>query len=252
MDTATKDTPAHKKNKYIRIAKAYGLISTTLVVLVLAYLVLIAYPQPLFGYSANYKHNFHIYSRDPLPPELETVLDKAEAKLVSSPLYADTFERRLFFARSHGMYAFLTNKAYRSFGSSIPFLDNVMLTQSDIAADRMFVDRPENNSRSLSGVIAHEVTHLLIRQRYGTVQASLMPTWKNEGYCEYIAGESTIPLDEGKRLWREKPADDMAYRYVKYHLMVKHLLEDEHMTPDDLFSKQLNEEDVANRTFAAL
>jgi hypothetical protein len=148
------------------------------------------------------------------------------------------------------MYTFLANKAYRSFASSVPFINNVLLTKSDVAADRMFIDRPENNSRSLSGVIAHEIVHLFIRQRYGTVQASLMPTWKNEGYCEYIAGDSTISVEEGLRRWQGNTSDDARYRYIKYHLMMKYLLEQEHQTVDQIMTQDLNESVVSAKAFA--
>jgi len=80
----------------------------------------------------------------------------------------------------------------------------------------------------------------------------LMPTWKNEGYCEYIAGESTIPLEEGMRRWRENPADDKTYRFTKYHAMVKYLLEQEGLSVDELFTRDLDETEIAARTFSAL
>lgn len=80
----------------------------------------------------------------------------------------------------------------------------------------------------------------------------LIPTWKSEGYCEYVAGESTVPLEEGVRLWRESPSDDTGYRYTKYHLMVKYLLENEMVTGDELFTRDLNENEIAAKTFANL
>jgi hypothetical protein len=101
-------------------------------------------------------------------------------------------------------------------------------------------------------VIAHETVHLFIRKRYGTFAATLMPTWKVEGYCEYVAGDSTITLDEGIRRWRENPNDDTRYRYIKYHLMVKHLLENEKLGVDEMFNTSMDERDVAGRTFATL
>jgi len=99
-------------------------------------------------------------------------------------------------------------------------------------------------------VIAHEITHLFIQKRFGTTNAVLTPTWKNEGYCEYVAGDSTITLEEGIRRWRENPSDDTGYRYIKYHLMVKHLIENEGMSVDDLFTQSLDESAIAGRTFA--
>ncbi|MBV9243102.1 MAG: hypothetical protein JO314_13975 [Acidobacteria bacterium] len=242
----------HLTKRLLKIAKTYGLLSSTVAFAALAYLVLLTYPQPLFGYSAKYEHNFHVYSREPIPAEIQQVLERAETKLQASPLYTDNFERRLFLTGGWGIYAFLTNKAYRSFGSSVPLLDNIMLTKSDIANDRMFVNRTDHDSRSLSGVIAHEVTHLLLRHRLGTLKAMMLPTWKNEGYCEYVAGESTISLEEGIKRLREDPRDDATYRYVKYHLMIKYLIEHEHMSVEQIMTSDLNEAETAAKTLAAL
>ena len=216
----------------------------------IAYLLLLNFPQPLFAYSTEY-NSFKVYSRQPITPELTAVLDSAETRLKTSPLYDDSFRRKIYLTDSFGMYAVLSHKAYKSFANSVPFIDNVMINKSDVAADRVFVNRELNNSRSLSGVIAHETAHLLIRRRYGTVSASLMPTWKNEGYCEYIAGDTTIPLEEGIRRWRENPADDTTYRYIKYQLMVKYLLERENVSVDDLFTRSFDEKEVVEKTFHA-
>jgi hypothetical protein len=167
-------------------------------------------------------------------------------------MYDASATRNIYLVDSHATYALLSHKAYKSFANSVPFIDNVIINRSDVAADRVFLNREKNNSRSLSGVIAHEIAHLFIRQRYGTIGASWMPVWKNEGYCEFIAGDSTITLEEGTRLWRENPADDTGYRYIKYHLMVKHLLENEKMSLDHLFTKSLDEKEIEARTFAGL
>ena len=232
-----------------KISLAYKLISITLPALVVAYLLLLYFPQPLFAYSTRYE-TFQIYSRQPIQPELTAVLDRAEARLKRSPIYDPSVKRNIYLTDGYWTYALLSHKAYKSFANSVPFFDNVIINKSDLAADRVFVNRAENNSRSLSGVIAHEIVHLFIRKKYGTVQASLMPTWKNEGYCEYVAGDSTITLEEGIRRWRENPSDDTGYRYIKYHLMVKQLIENEGMSVDDLFTQSLDESAIAGRTFS--
>jgi hypothetical protein len=127
-----------------------------------------------------------------------------------------------------------------------------MINKTDVAADRVMMNRDQRNLRSLSGVIAHEVTHLFIRERYGTLAASMMPIWKNEGYCEYIAGDTTMPFEEGIRLWRENPNDDAGYRYIKYEAMVRYLLEKEKVSVDELFIRSFDEKDVAAKTIASL
>jgi len=246
MTTENKAKPQTSK-----LRKIYRRLSMTLGFAAVAYLLLLYYPQPLFAYSTEY-NGFKVYSREPIDQSMEKVLNDAETRLRRSPLYDESVSRRVFFTGGFGIYALLSNKAYRSFANSVPFINNIIVSKTDVPSDLVYVDRTYHNSRSLSGVIAHEVTHLLIRQRYGAIKAIMMPTWKNEGYCEYVAGDSTIPLEEGMRLWRENTSDDASYRYVKYHLMVKNLLEKENMSVDDLLSRDLDEKEVAARTFADL
>ena len=183
---------------------------------------------------------------------MESVVAKANERLARVPFYSAEKTRQIYLTGGPKMYALLSHKAYRSFANSVPFINNIMINKTDVPADRVIMNREFNNSRSLSGVIAHEVTHLATRERYGTVAASMMPTWKNEGYCEYIAGDTTIPIEEGIRRWRENPNDDTNYRYIKYQLMVRYLLEKQQITVDELFTQAFDERDVAARTFSSL
>jgi hypothetical protein len=237
--------------KHGKLRRTYKIVSLSASVIAVAYLFLLFFPQPLFAYSVKYG-NFNIHSREPIGPELETVLNDAEVRLRHSPIYDETVGRHIYLTNGYGMYAFLSHKAYASFANSVPFIENVFINKTDIAADRVYMNRAFSNSRSLSGVIAHEITHLFIQRRFGTLKAISMPIWKKEGYCEYIAGDSTITLEEGIRRWRENPADDTGYRYIKYHLMVKHLLEKENISVPDLFERSFDEKEIAERTFASL
>ena len=237
--------------KHRKLRRIYKIASISAAVIAVAYLFLLFFPQPLFAYSVKYG-DFNIHSREPIGPEIETVLNNAEARLRRSPIYDESVARHIYLTNGYGMYAFLSHKAYASFANSVPFIENVFINKTDIAADRVYMKREKNNSRSLSGVIAHEITHLFIQRRFGTPNAMLMPIWKKEGYCEYVAGDSTITLEEGIRLWRENPPNDAGYRFIKYHLMVKYLLETENVSVDDLFRRSLNETEIAAKTFASL
>jgi hypothetical protein len=158
----------------------------------------------------------------------------------------------VFLTSSHALYAFLSHKAFRSFANSVPFIDNVLVNESDVGRDLVFLDRPEHNSRSLSGVIAHEVAHLFIRKRVGALLASVMPVWKGEGYCDYIAGDSAITYEEGVKLWRENPHEDSKYRYFKYTMMVKYLLETERLSIEDVFKRDFDMRDLEDKVFGDL
>jgi hypothetical protein len=180
------------------------------------------------------------------------VLDDAEARLSKSTIYDRDLSRRVFLTNSHGMYTFLSNKAFGSFANSVPLVDNILINKSDAAHDLVFLNRPQHNKRSLSGVIAHEVTHLFIRKKVGVLRASLMPTWKNEGYCEYVAGDTTITYEEGIILWKADPNNDSKYRYFKYQMMVKYLLETERLSIEEVFNRDFNLKDLEAKVFRAL
>jgi hypothetical protein len=216
-----------------------------------AYFATLCFPQYLFAHELSYER-FNVYSRQPLDENIQKVLDDAEARLTKSTIYDASVSRQVFLTDSHAMYAFLSNKAFRSFANSVPFINNIIINRSDVANDRVYLNRPLRNNRSLSGVIAHEVTHLFIRKRVGTLRAVLMPTWKNEGYCEYIAGDTTITYEEGIRLWKENPNDDSRYNYIKYTLMVKYLLEHEKLSIEEVFNRDFDVKELEARVFRSL
>lgn len=234
-----------------RFFTIYRSVSIAISALAIGYLLLLNFPQPLFAHSIAH-NGFRVYSREPIRPELSSVLEKAEARLRRSTIYDAESPRHVYMTDSFGMYALLSHKAYRSFANSVPFIENIIVNNSDVPGDRVFIDRAFSNSRSLSGVIAHEVTHLFIQRKYGTLKSMTLPTWKKEGYCEYIAGDTTIPIEEGIRRWRDDPTDDSTYRYIKYQLMVEHLLEKEQISVDQLFNEAFDEREVAERTLAGL
>jgi hypothetical protein len=194
--------------------RIYKIFSIAIAGIAAAYVWLLCFPQSLFAHSTSYQ-NYKVYSREPISAEITNVLDRTEARLKSSPIYDQTVPRRVYLTNGFGMYTLLSHKARNSFANNIPYIENIIINKTDLAVDQIIMDREKNNTRSLSGVIAHEVTHNMIQRRYGTATAVMMPTWKKEGYCEYVAGDSTITLDEGIRLWRESPTDDTRYRDIK-------------------------------------
>jgi len=232
-------------------SKAYKVLRYSVISIFAAYLLTICFPQYLFAHEVGYQH-FKVYSRDAFDPHVYKVLDDAEGRLSRSTIYDREVSRRVFLTNSHGMYAFLSNKAFRSFANSVPFINNIVINKADVGRDLVFLNRPQHNQRSLSGVIAHEVTHLFIRKKLGTWRASWLPTWKNEGYCEYIARDTTITFEEGVRLWKENPNDDTQYRYFKYQMMVKYLLETEKLSIEDVFNRDFDSKELEVKVFRSL
>ena len=186
---------------------------------------------------------------------INVVLDKAEARLKSSSINDDNVKPRVFLTNSYRLYrGFSLNLGWNSFGKGYALLptSNVFINKSDLASDTVFRDTASNNTRSLSGVIAHEVTHLLIRNRYGYWRNVMMPAWKKEGYAEYVAGGSTLSYEEGVKLWKGNPKDGTGYQYFKYYMLVKYLLEQEKISVDDLFNREFDVTALEGKVLKAL
>lgn len=207
-----------------------------------AYMLLLSFPQVLFAHEVSYK-NFTVYAREPLDQSVYSMLDKVETRLSASPLNTPEVKPKIFLTGSTRLYSTLTLYiGGNSFGKGLPVLptSNVFINDADVAQDLVFRNAPTNNQRSLSGVVAHEVTHLLIRRKFGYVKNITMPTWKKEGYAEYVAGGSTLDYDTGVRMWKANPKDGTGYQYFKYYMMVKYLLETEKLAVDDLFTRDID------------
>jgi hypothetical protein len=226
----------HRQSRAYRIARVVALLSAV------AYVLLLSFPQPLFAHEITFK-NFTVYAREPLGGGISAVLDKVDARLATSPLYTPDVGPKIFLVNSTRLYASLSlYLGSNSFGKGFAALPaaNVFINACDLDKDLVYRDAQAYNSRSLSGVIAHEVTHLLVRNRFGYFRNLILPVWKQEGYAEYVAGGSTLPFETGVRMWKATPNDDTGYQYFKDYMIVRYLLEHEKVSVGDLFTRDFD------------
>lgn len=230
------------KNRTYRVARSVLLLTAS------AYVLLLCFPQPLFAHVIR-SNGFTVYSRVPLDANINSVLERAHGRLIASPLYASHVKPNVFLLNSTRLYASLSlYVGGNSFGKGFAMLPttNVFVNAHDASKDLVFRDAPANNVRSLSGVLAHETTHLLIRERYGYWRNLTMPTWKKEGYSEYVAGGSTLSYETGVSMWKARPEDATGYQYFKYYMLVKYLLEQEKISVDELFTREFDTDALAS------
>lgn len=203
-----------------------------------AYVFLLCYPQVLFAHQISYK-NFTVYSRKPLDQNVYAMLDKIEARLATSSINNTNVRPKIFLTNSQQLYSALTLYiGANSFGKAMPVLptNNIFINDADVAKDLVFRKAPAFNQRSLSEVVAHEVTHLLIREKFGYVKNITMPAWKKEGYAEYVSGGTTLDYATGASMWKANPNNDRGYAYFKYYAVVKYLLDTEKLSVEALFN----------------
>lgn len=216
----------------------------------LTYILIIIFPQFLFAYKLEYK-NFSVYYHynDVSVDKLKLILDKSEHLLMKSDLYDSEIDQNLFICSSFNEFTFFALLSRKAFAVNYPITQNIFLSKSSISENFIFRNGTNNNKRTLSGVIAHETTHSLLENYLGTIKYKLLPNWKNEGYCDFIANESSYNEQEGIiEICNER--EDMknpSFKYYKYRLFTNHLLQEkkisvEKFLDDDFDLEKLNKE----------
>jgi hypothetical protein len=217
-------------------------LRVTAAVVALAYLAILTFPDVLFAHHMT-RGNFRVASDAPIDPALAAVLDRAAARVRSSVIDDPAMIHRVYLCQSPWRRALLAPTSLKAYGSTpMPFGYTILLGRHDISSDRIARGGPRPASRSLSGVIAHERAHALIHARFGPLASLSHPSWKKEGYCDYVAGDTSFPIAEAKRLIRDdRNAPEPSFRYARAYLLVKYLIEVEGLSVEDLMALRLDE-----------
>jgi hypothetical protein len=153
-------------------------------------------PQLLaFPYHAR-SGAHEVWSESPLPnAELVKVLDRSNRLVAASPLARGQEGRHIFLTNGGWRWHWLALSSAQGFGLTRPVSEAVVINRSDLAMDRSFSARygkQFGGLRTLSGVIAHEITHGMIRRHFGQLSARAKPRIIVEGYCDYVAQEGSL------------------------------------------------------------
>lgn len=140
-----------------------------------------------------------IRSDAPIPSGITTVIGRADALLAASPINRPQ-PRDVFLTNGGWRWSVLALQSAGAFGLTRPINEAIIINRNDAAADVVFNNRAIASRRTLSGTVAHEAAHGLLRQRYGVIATQLMPTWQVEGYCDHVAQESALDDQAAHRL----------------------------------------------------
>ena len=211
-------------------------ISGLLIIYFLAHI----FPQFLFGNKLDYKcFTVYYHSKNINKQELELVLDKSVELLKASELFEKEMKQKLFLCNGFVEFAFYAPMIRKAFGGNYPLSQNVFLSKSNVSENITRRNGKENNERTMSSVIAHETTHSLLKNKLGFLKNELLPTWKKEGYCEFIAGESSYNQQKGLQniCNGNENLDSPSFKYFKYRLYVKYLFEDVNLTINEFVNE---------------
>ena len=141
-----------------------------------------------------------LYSERPIGGAIPQIIARSDALLRRSAIYGPGYGRRIFLTDGGWRWHVLAPGASDAFAISRPVTEPIVINRSDLAQDLVFNGTGATRSRSLSGVIAHERTHGLIRARFGVLADWRYPTWLREGYCDFVAGGGTLSDAEAAAL----------------------------------------------------
>ena len=182
-----------------------------------------AAPQLLaFPYSADFGPT-RVYAERPIPPEMAQVLARADALTATSPLAIPALPRRIFLTSGGWRWSLLALTSRGALALRRPFRDAIVVNTNDVARDRVENGAPVGGVRTLSAVIAHETTHILVARRYGELHAMMLPTWKSEGYADYVSRSDSLTDAEYAR-FRVTGAAPRPRAYYEWHRQVAEAL----------------------------
>ena len=214
------------------------------------YLVLLAYPQPLFAYELT-AAGISVHSTQPIPEAMKVTLARARARLDRSPLGGATRGAHVFICHSPWLFGVFARQNYRAGGITDGFVgQHVFLRESDMENDRLIGPRgrPVAADRPLSYFIAHELMHVANVRAVGRWRYARMPQWVDDGYADYIARD--IDLDAALTKMKEDARELDPRRsglYLRYHLMVAFLLDKKQVNVGQLLSSAPDRDDVESQ-----
>lgn len=227
LESGTTSRPRSGQGQHRRV------IQLSTVLAVVAYLLLLVLPQPLFPHTTSHGE-FVVHADRSLGREIHEVLDKASTLLASSPAYDSTGTQTLYLTRNRVKFFLFAREHFGAFAIRSPLGGAIFIADALPAQDLARSAAELHNTRSLSSVVAHEAMHNYLR---ALPNGRELPTWKEEGYADYVAKESSYDCRVGVRSLLSGQNDQSdAFRYFKYRMLVIYLLNVERVSFNEFLS----------------
>ena len=236
----------------------------TVIPLLVALITLILNPQILFAEKAVYR-DFTIYSNHKIPDNYKTTIDYAIELIKTSEIYKQNQPLNIFLC--HGsMYNEIDTKLL---GPAMARCvnDNILLKVPADFNKNVLIG--SNSKRNLKKTIAHEAMHFYQMKKYGALKFNPLnhpPTWKLEGYPEYIANRKDLKssdyglknsikklkeFEKTEEYWIEtEPGQLDPLIYYKGRVMIEYLIDVKRLTYSKILDKDVTEDKVINEMTA--
>ena len=158
-------------------------------------------PELLFFPYSAHSGDHRVYSETPIDQAALDRVTKRSASLVQgSPLARPNEPRRVFLTNGGWRWLWLTNRSHKAFAISSRIGEPIIFNRTDLESDRVRNGGAVGGERTVSGVLAHEICHGMLRRQFGLTVDWSKPQWLREGYCDHVAQESGLTAAQVARL----------------------------------------------------
>lgn len=179
---------------------------------------------------------FQVYSDLPVDRRVELILVSSLQYRARSSIASPLHSQAVFLTDGGWRWKILSLQHSGAFAISTPFSENIITNKTDIGTNSVSTGRNVGGFRPLDRVLAHEMTHGTLRSHFGFFNILRKPDWLVEGYCDYIADNSSLTEQDVRKL-KAQGVFHPAIPYLEGRVKIEKLISDEKMTVDQLFSK---------------
>ena len=221
-------------------------LAVFLLLLVLGYGALLAFPYPLFKNEVTNK-NVHIYYYDLPRDQVSQLAEEVVTIIRRSDLYNEAASYRIFMTSSALEYGVLTSVFYKS-GGFYNALGNAFIRPVSIETNRVikYDGTLADADLTLAYILAHETVHAMTADRIGVVDYLGLPVWIREGIAE--SASRPVPFATLLDYRRQGNAQlDVRSHLLLYALRVHFLRQVEGLDTFAILHSRLGEKEVDSR-----
>lgn len=213
------------------------------------YLGLLLYPNFLFANHHQFK-NFHVYSDQEIPYEIDEVLIDVLDRIKQSELYEDKDMFSVYFCNSKWRLSLLTRNPNIGGLVNQGLSNNIFIRESEIEKNKIVSPTKGQEialveERSLSYFIAHEITHSLQTKTERFMHITT-PKYIVEGYADYIGKGTSFRYEKYLTdfLQNDVTMNPTTGLYNKYHLIIAYLMDVKGLSFREIVNLKLEMESV--------
>lgn len=157
--------------------------------------------------AAPYKERIGAHtvrSVEPITPAVRAAVIEADRRVAASPSGSFRAPDQAIFVTDGGWrWSWLAATARGGFAMTRAFNDTIVVNRTDPATAIVRNGAEVGGERTLAGLVAHEMTHGSLRAHFGLLADFSYPAELREGYCDYVARESSLDDAEARALKRQ-------------------------------------------------